>query len=177
MSVKKCGELLLTQPEWLVEIIQWLDGGKKTNVALWGEKVAYKDWISVFYFIVWRSRAGWVIKQSRTALTDLPGNVFSALTVSWIYYRIYLSSMHDSTVHWFIFSTVYLGESNKKLIPTLMHLMQPVIQSEPLWSRRAHNNAEHGVVSRGGESKRQLGEGWWKIWAVIRNNSKCWKVM
>lgn len=75
-----------------------------------------------------------------------------------------------------LFNSVF-GESNKKLIPTLMHLMQSVIQSEPLWSRRAHNNAEHGVVSRGGESKRQLGEGWWKIWAVIRNNSKRWKVM
>lgn len=86
---------------------------QKTTVALWGEKVAYKDWISVLYFIVWRSRAGRFIKQSRTALTDLPGNVVSALTVSWIYYKRYLSSMHDSTVHWFIFSTAYLGKVTK----------------------------------------------------------------
>lgn len=71
-----------------------------------------------------------------------------------------------------LFNSVF-GESNKKLIPTLMHLMQSVIQSEPLWSVFA----EHDVVRRGGESKRQLGEGWWKIWAVIRNNNKCWKVM
>lgn len=54
-----------------------------------------------------------VHKTNRTALAELPGNVVSALIVSWIYYKIYLSSMHDSTAHRFIFSAVYLGKVTK----------------------------------------------------------------
>lgn len=56
--------------------------------------------------------------------------------------------------------------------------MQFVIHSELAWSRHSHKNAKHDMLrGRGGGGGRQLWDHRWKIWAVIRNNNTCWKVV